>query len=96
MNALQLQLPPELQREVHWKNADEEKLMLASSLISFEFVLSDNEVSISFLVFFFCSRMTVWCRILHSLLLFGRILNARVQKKILCLRSSHSPVCHEK
>lgn len=44
---------PELQREVCWKNTDGEKLMLASNLPTESWLLSDNEVSISLLVFDF-------------------------------------------
>lgn len=76
---------PELQREVCWKNTDGEKLMLASNLRTESRLLSDNEVSISLLVFdfggIFCSCKTVWFSILHSLILSGRILNGKVRKK---------------
>lgn len=93
MNPLQLEftsLPYKLQKEVSWRKTDKEKLMLASSLQTQSWLLMTMKSSFPFLVFSF--PVTVWCRVLYSLLLSSRIFSDKLQKKMFCLTGSYCPV----
>lgn len=61
MNPLELEFTSllyKLQKEVSWRKTDKEKLILASSLQTQSWLLSDYEVFISLLSFYFpCDRL---------------------------------------